>query len=475
MNNTYDYYEIDYSSLEKDVKGFPNASSKRPEEMYTRYNYPKIYIISERAMSDCKVELLPTNDVKITINLMAYLAIRCGGSWAKDEYNFRMPQAFTITEMTPQQNAIEDFIVHPGGNLNMLLQTPYDDFWGIIKSLQKTLDISTSKAQRVRVTGYRLGSDNPILDFVISMLNRNVPCDVYVELDARGEIENSIRELYNMVSSASLVEQKTGLEKLNLRLHYNDVKVHGKMICIDLVDGRSIVIFGTGNFNPQTTNVYKDYFYITSDPQVVDTINHNFDMIFNNTQPVLSSIAQLVLSEIYKEIAKGKDGKIYIQTNHLDNKLIVTALKEAIRRKCDVKLIVRTTKGFHKKDLPVVKTVVGKYLEHSRVYMFGKDSELRAYLSSSDLLYRNLYNRFESYIKVDKRTGMYLLINFLALYKEGQRYITGSGSTEVMPKPKPINMKKAKEKEKDSSFSFFFVFIFKILHKDIILFFITYM
>jgi polyphosphate kinase len=134
------------------------------------------------------------------------------------------------------------------------------------------------------------------------------------------------------------------------------------MFYLEFADGRSIGVFSTGNFNPNTTPIYKDYIYITSDPQINDTLKHHFNMIFNNTQPILSSIAQLVLREIYKEISKGKDGRIYIQTNHLDNKLIVASLKEAIRKKCDVKLIIRTTKGFRKKDLPVVKTIVGNIL-----------------------------------------------------------------------------------------------------------------
>ena len=95
-------------------------------------------------------------------------------------------------------------------------------------------------------------------------------------------------------------------------------------------------------------------------------------------------------------------------------------LKEAQSRGVDVKLIIRTTKGFHTKDKLKCKTVTGKYLEHRRVYIFGK-RDTRVYLSSSDLMYRNLYNRFESYVLIpDVYIKNELVTDFKNLWSDGQ-------------------------------------------------------
>ena len=150
-------------------------------------------------------------------------------------------------------------------------------------------------------------------------------------------------------------------------------------------------------------------------------IQRNFAVLWNSEQPVLSSISNVLSKEIYEELSKGKDGRIWIQTNHLDNKHIVNLLRESIRRGCDVRLIVRTTRGFHNKELKNCKTIVGKYLEHSRVYIFGTGKKCRVYLSSSDILFRNLYNRFESYVKItDQNVEHTLIEDFKDLYKNGQ-------------------------------------------------------
>ena len=193
------------------------------------------------------------------------------------------------------------------------------------------------------------------------------------------------------------------------------------MIHIKLKSNSSIGVFSTGNYNRDTALVYKDYHYISCEDNVTEMIRRNFAILWNSNQPVMSSISNILSKEIYEEIAKGKDGRIWIQTNHLDNKLIITLLNEAMTRGCDVKLIVRTTKGFHNKEMKNCKTIVGKYLEHSRVYIFGNGKDARVYLSSSDILFRNLYNRFESYVKISNDDIKNTLINdFRSLYKNGQ-------------------------------------------------------
>jgi polyphosphate kinase len=298
----------------------------------------------------------------------------------------------------------------------MLIKTPIDSFRNI-STLISAASEHPENVREIYVTAYRLGENSSIINDLIQATKNGIYCKLYLELSARGEIDRDLVYLEKILNEANH-------QYLDVKFKYNNSKVHGKMIYIGLKSDKpsGIGIFSTGNYNAATSAVYKDYHYISCEKNVIEMIQRNFATLWNSEQPVLSSISNILSKEIYEEIAKGKDGKIWIQTNHLDNKHIVNLLKEAIRRGCDVKLIVRTTKGFHNKELKNCKTIVGKYLEHARVYIFGSSNDRRVYLSSSDILYRNLYNRFESYIKVtSKAVEKQLIDDFRDLYRNGQR------------------------------------------------------
>lgn len=290
-------------------------------------------------------------------------------------------------------------------------------------------------------TGYRLGTKpNPFINLMKTLAGKGCKCRVYIELSARGEAENNLNQI------STLLDDESCNQNIDLKIRYNDIKVHAKMMYFTIetynpvdkkLEYNTIAIFSTGNFNPETAEVYKDYIYLTTQPGAANMVLNNFNTIFNSSQPILSSISSIVSNEICKEIAKGEEGRIWIQTNHLDNMRIVKLLREAVNRGVDVKLIVRTTKGFHKKDGIIAKTITGPLLEHQRVYIFGSyaTEDKRVYLSSSDLMYRNLYNRFESYVKIEDNSAdfpirLQLVNDFETLFEEGQCDMTYSGYIE---------------------------------------------
>ena len=303
-------------------------------------------------------------------------------------------------------------------NLNtpdpLLIHVPEDSFNDVSDLIRIAADMPNN-VEEICLTAYRLGKDNSMISDIIKASNNKIHCKLYIELSARGEIDKDLEYLKKINTEADH-------PYLDVKVQYNGIKVHGKMILMKLKMGKSIGVFSTGNYNESTAMVYKDYHYLSCEENVTDMIQRNFSILWNSNQPVLSSIANILSKEIYEEISKGKSGRIWIQTNHLDNKHIVTLLKEAIHRGCDVKLIVRTTKGFHSREMKNCKTIVGKYLEHSRVYIFGNGSNIRIYLSSSDILFRNLYNRFESYVKISNvNIQNQLITDFHNLYKNGQK------------------------------------------------------
>lgn len=394
-------------------------------------------------------ELLPTNQIKIHIPYEAARIFK----YLKNEVNIMNHYKHKKSELkvainnvygvNPKNMAINDAIRSTGllttyfqaldpqytGSLEdsldkvihwsdpVLVNTKWHHLYPVTKLLEAAAN-NPNDVESIYITLYRIGKNSKIIDSLITASKNKIPCKIFFEISARGEIENDLKHIYKMLIEADM-------DYLDIKLKYSDVKVHGKMILIKTKipydDNNSLFnigIFGTGNFNEDTAPIYKDYHYITSSPDEVQMIERNFDILWNSSQPILSSISSIIIKEIYAEIEKGKDGRIWIQTNHLDNKYLVSLLKTAIAKDVDVKLIVRTTKGFHKKELKNCKTVVGKYLEHSRVYIFGV-KEPRIYISSSDMLFRNLYNRFEVYIKIpliDTNTKMILTNDFNRLW-----------------------------------------------------------
>lgn len=408
IENPFDYIDINYQLIEKYFVAAKTHKTKVDDNLVniiaSQYHYPMIY---ERfTTTEPEFHLLPTNDILLYIPDN----VKCVFDVAENS------NAYYSNGCIGKNNQFLNLINDP--NLNspdpLLIHVPEDSFKDISDLIRFAADMPNN-VKEICLTAYRLGKDNSMIDDIIKASNNNIHCKLYIELSARGEIKKDLEYLKKIINEANH-------QYLDVKVQYNGIKVHGKMILIKLTSGKSIGVFSTGNYNESTALIYKDYHYISCEENVTDMIQRNFSILWNSNQPVLSSIANILSKEIYEEISKGKNGRIWIQTNHLDNKHIVTLLKEAMHRGCDVKLIVRTTKGFHSREMKNCKTVVGKYLEHSRVYIFGNGNDTRIYLSSSDILFRNLYNRFESYVKIsDTKIQNQLITDFRNLYKNGQK------------------------------------------------------
>ena len=411
IENPFDYVDINYQLIEQH---FHNAKTTRikyadtlAQRFIQRYHYPMIFEECKDTIDgDVFSKLLPTNDILVYLpeNVKAIFNVADNSFQLYSEGKLDKNSLFIKLI-----NGESDQIPNP-----KLIHVPKDSFKNISGLIEAAAN-NPDNVEEICITAYRLGKCNQMINDVIKATNNKIYCKLYIELSARGEIDRDLEYIVQLLNDANH-------QYLDVKVQYNGIKVHGKMIYIKLKSNNAIGVFSTGNDNESTALVYKDYHYISCEENVTEMINRNFSILWNSNQPVLSSISNILSKEIYEEISKGKDGRIWIQTNHLDNKHIVTLLKEALGRGCDVKLIVRTTKGFHNREMKNCKTIVGKYLEHSRVYIFGKEKDTRIYLSSSDILFRNLYNRFESYVKIlDKIIQNELINDFHYLYKNGQK------------------------------------------------------
>ena len=465
VKNPYDINDINYDFLES--RYYDNLSVGITNAVI-EYHFPGITFIWDRG-DNCY-------DLDIDIKENGSIVIH-GGTLLFYIYRYKMPSEFKFIP-TSRLHSDDTDIKQEKAFLEALRDdgkfTPYaklyaipaeesmEDLVDFLELLHKysngvnhsvgnytfasSEDNTPKKAYNYRIveagfTGYRLGTKpNPFINLMKNLARKGCKCRVYIELSARGEAENNLNQI------STLLDDESCNQNIDLKIRYNDIKVHAKMMYFTIetynpvdkkLEYNTIAIFSTGNFNPETAEVYKDYIYLTTQPGAANMVLNNFNTIFNSSQPILSSISSIVSNEICKEIAKGAEGRIWIQTNHLDNMRIVKLLREAVNRGVDVKLIVRTTKGFHKKDGIIAKTITGPLLEHQRVYIFGSNAtkDERVYLSSSDLMYRNLYNRFESYVKIEDNSADFLirlqLVNdFEILFEAGQCDMTYSGYIE---------------------------------------------
>ena len=465
VKNPYDINDINYDFLES--RYYDNLSIGIANAVI-EYHFPGITFIWDRGDNSYDLDI----DIKENGSIVIH-----GGTLLFYIYRYKMPSEFKFIP-TFRLHSDDTDIKQEKAFLEALRDngkfTPYAKLYAIPaeESMEDLVDFlellhkysngvnhsvgnytfassennTPKKAYNYRIvkagfTGYRLGTKpNPFINLMKDLARKGCECRVYIELSARGEAENNLNQI------STLLDDESCNKNIDLKIRYNDIKVHAKMMYFTIetynpvdkkLEYNTIAIFSTGNFNPETAEVYKDYIYLTTQPGAANMVLNNFNTIFNSSQPILSSISSIVSNEICKEIAKGEKGRIWIQTNHLDNMRIVKLLREAVNRGVDVKLIVRTTKGFHKKDGIIAKTITGPLLEHQRVYIFGYSDDERVYISSSDLMYRNLYNRFESYVKIEDNSANFMirlqLVNdFETLFEEGQCDITYSGYIEEM-------------------------------------------
>ncbi len=261
----------------------------------------------------------------------------------------------------------------------------------------------------IKMTLYRLASESKIIDALITAADHEKEVVVMVELRARFDEQNNI-------------EWATRLENSGCTVFYgyDDYKVHSKLCLITKIAGNTkqyISFVGTGNFNESTATLYTDISYITQKEEIGKELASLFhDLSLGRKTPGAEHLLVAPLcfkTEILRQIDReielqmmGKPSGITVKINSLSDKEIMTKLAEASFYGVQVELIVRgiccmkagisgVTENIR------VTSIVGRYLEHSRIYKFGVGEEARYFIASADFLTRNTQRRVEVGIKID--------------------------------------------------------------------------
>jgi len=284
---------------------------------------------------------------------------------------------------------------------DILLHHPYHSFSPIIDFIKKAaLD---PDVLAIKQTLYRVGPDSPIVRCLIEAAEMGKQVAVLVELKARFDEQNNIywaREL----------------EKVGVHVVYGLVglKTHAKMTLVvrKEYDGvKRYVHLATGNYNATTAKLYTDLGFFTSDEDICSDVSDIFNFLtgyskqkeykklFVSPVNMREKFIELINIEIDNALA-GKEARIIMKLNSLVDPAIICSLYEASNSGVEIKLIVRGVCSLVPgvKDLSEnieVRSIVGRYLEHSRLFYFYNDGNEVIYLSSADMMQRNLDRRVE--------------------------------------------------------------------------------
>jgi len=280
---------------------------------------------------------------------------------------------------------------------DILLYHPYESFDPVVKFIQSAS--KDSDVVSIKMTLYRSGTNSPIVQALMAASESGKQVTVMVELKARFDEEN------NLIWAKAL-------EKAGAHVIYGikGFKVHAKATLVTRRKNGTLKQYahlGTGNYNPATSKIYTDFSYMTSKDEITNDLTRFFHFLtgfskkgkLDELYMSPSQIKPKVLSLIQNEARKGKDGQIIAKVNSLVDEDVIRALYKASQAGVKIDLIVRgiccLKTGIEgvSENIRVI-SILGKYLEHPRVFYF-KNDETQVYISSADWMPRNLVRRIE--------------------------------------------------------------------------------
>ena len=327
-------------------------------------------------------------DYKFMFQLGAYIPAEVSAPLKYKPFKGRVDD-----ELSSAPSMIETVLDH-----DVFLSYPYDAMTPLETLLEECS--RDDRVSAISITIYRLAHHSRIADLLCRASENGKMVTVVIELCARFDEEN------NMYFARKL--QEAGCTIIYGMENY---KVHSKIISIVLQNGedvRYITHLGTGNYNESTSKQYTDLNIITSDHQIGEDGAAFFRNIsicnteyhYNRLLVAPETLKSGLVECMDREIAKGEDGYILAKMNSLTDKVIIDKLREASCAGVKVELIIRgiccILPGVPGKTENIsVISIVGRFLEHSRVYSFGKGKDRLTYISSADLMTRNVDKRIE--------------------------------------------------------------------------------
>jgi polyphosphate kinase len=309
---------------------------------------------------------------------------------------------------------------------DLLLHFPYESYSPVLAFFnQAAIDPDVDS---ISVTLYRVASESHIVNALISAAKNKKQVRVFVELKARFDEANNLKWSKEMV-------------KAGVKIIYSipKIKVHSKIALLTRRSNKGVkgyAYVGTGNFNETTARFYTDHALFTAREEVITDLQHLFTLLEKEKRPQKNAVNQfnhLLVSqynmvarfedEIMRQIKrqqKGEPALISVKVNNLEDIYMIDLLYKASQAGVKVRLLVRSICSIVAGQAQLsenieVKRIVGRFLEHSRIFIFGTDDDSRVYIGSADWMTRNLQHRIEVCIPVAETTLKNDLCNYFEI------------------------------------------------------------
>ena len=306
---------------------------------------------------------------------------------------------------------------------DILLHHPYDSF---STSVQRFLEQASTdpKVLAIKQTLYRTSGDSPIVNSLIEAAHNGKQVLAIVEIKARFDEQANI-------------SWARKLEQAGVHVVYGMVglKTHAKLSLVIRQESDKIRRYGhlgTGNYNPKTARGYEDLGLLTADPLITNDIAYLFNLLsgystneeYDKLLVAPHSVRDGIIKRIKREIDNSKMGKssgIRFKCNSIVDEQTIDALYEASRYGVKVELVIRGMCAI-KPGIPglseniTVKSILGRFLEHSRIYEFNNGGSKEVWIGSADLMHRNLDRRVEALVQLEDAEHVSYLSGLLDLY-----------------------------------------------------------